>query len=88
MEPCPCGEDAGAFHDDVDAEIAPGQLLRIALGGDLERAPPTIDGVAVNLTVLPGSGRARVVAHQVGVGFDRAEIVDRHDLSMSVRPDS
>ena len=30
------GEDAGGLDDHVDAEIAPGQRLRVALGEDLE----------------------------------------------------
>jgi hypothetical protein len=32
------GEDAGAFENDIDAEILPGKLRRIALGEHFDRA--------------------------------------------------
>jgi hypothetical protein len=39
------------------------------------------DGVAIDLTLREAAVN-RVVAHQVGVGFDRAEIVDRDDVDV------
>ena len=77
------GEDAGAFQHDVDAEIAPGQVLRVALGEHLERVSAfDVDGVALHLDGLRETAMHRVVAHQVGVGLDRAEIVDRDDVDV------
>jgi hypothetical protein len=40
------GEDAGAFHRDVDAEILPRQRGRVLDGGDLDGAVADADGVA------------------------------------------
>ncbi len=39
-------EDAGAFERDVD--VLPGQLGRVALGGDADRAVADVDRVAVD----------------------------------------
>ena len=76
------GEPAGAFHDDVDAEIAPGKLLGIGLGKHGEV-------VAVGLEVTVGgahlAGEAAmhgVELEQMGVHLGRAEIVDRHEIEV------
>ena len=70
------GEDAGAFQRDVDAEFLPRQLSGIALGGDLDLAVAEADRIAVD---RHGAGKAAmdgIEAQQMGVGLDRAEIVD------------
>ena len=76
------GEAAGAFHDDVDAEIAPGKLLGIGLGKHGEV-------VAVGLEVTVGgahlAGEAAMHAvelEQMGVHLGRAEIVDRDEIEI------
>ena len=35
--PVGVGEEAGRLDDDVDAQVAPGQLRRVALGEHLDR---------------------------------------------------
>ena len=73
-------EDAGAFEGDVD--VAPGQGLGVALGGDADRAAADIDAVAGDGD--PGGEAAvhAVVAQQMRVGFDGAEIVDGDHLDI------
>lgn len=77
------GEDAGAFHHDVDVEIAPGEVLGVALGENLEAvAAFDLDGVAINGDFLGEAAVDGIEAHQVCVGFDRAEIVDRDHVDV------
>ena len=76
------GEDARAFQRDLDAEFLVGQLGRVALGGHLDRATADVDRVAGDLHVMRELAVHRIVAEQVGVGLDRAEIVDRDDLDV------
>ena len=76
----PVGEDAGAFEGDVD--VAPRQLGGVAQRGDADRAAADVDRVAGD---GDGAGEAAVdavVAHQVGVGLDRTEVVERDDLDV------
>ena len=61
-------------------------LRGIALGRDADRAAAGVDAVPGR---LDGAGEAavdRIVAQQVGVGFDRAEVVDRHHLDVGRGP--
>ena len=59
-----------------------GSFDGIALGGDLHLAAADIDRVAVDLDLVREAAVHGVEAQQVGVGLDRAEIVDRHDLDV------
>ena len=74
------GEDAGALERDVD--VLPGQRLGVALGGHLDRAAADVDGVAGDGDGAREAAVHAVVAHQVGVGLDRAEVVERDDLDV------
>ena len=76
------GEDARAFQRDLDAEFLVGQLGRVALGGHLDRAAADVDRVAGDLHLMRELAVHRIVAEQVGVGLDRAEIVDGDDLDV------
>ena len=76
------GEDAGAFQRDVDAEFAVRQLGGLLDGRDLDRAAPDVDRVALDGRPWREPAVDRVVTQQVGVGLDRPEIVDRHDLDV------
>ncbi len=76
------GEEAGAFQRHVDAELAPGQLRRIALGGHRHPAAPGIDGAVLGLDLAGEGAVDGVVAQQMGVGLDRAQIVDGDDLDV------
>ena len=52
-------EDAGALNDEVDAQVAPGQLRGVAVGHDLDRAAVDGDGaVAVDLRAADAVRRA------------------------------
>ena len=74
------GEDTGAFQRDVD--IVPRQFLGVAQRGHFHRALAHIDAVAGHFHLGGEAAVHAVVAQQVGVGLDRAEIVDRHDLDI------
>ena len=76
------GEDAGAFHRDVDAEIFPGQRRGILHGGHLDRAVADADGVALHGDFAGEAAMHAVEAQKMRVGFDRAEIVDAHHLDV------
>jgi hypothetical protein len=69
---------SSAMSTPSSAAARPGRAqIAVTLIGPL----PTSIVSPVTFT-LPGSGHARVIAQQVGVGLDRAEIVDRDDLDV------
>ena len=75
----PVGENSGGFNDDVDAELFPrqaGGFFLIEHGDrlavDLHDAVTAFDFTGVNAV-------GRVVAKQVGVGFQIRHVVDRDD---------
>ena len=77
------GEHAGGLQDDVDAEVAPGQLGRVALGQELERAVALDRDRVVGVRDLGAeAAHDRVVLEQVGHGADVAEVVDGDDLDV------
>ena len=82
------GEDAGAFQDDVDAELAPGQLREVALGQHLDRRQRLAGGgadvqrVALELGLAREAAVHAVVAEQMRVGGGRRQVVDRHHLDV------
>ena len=76
------GEDARAFQGDVHLQLGVRQVGRVALGRDFDLARANVDPV---LAGRDGAGEAavhRVIAEQVGVGLDRTQVVDRHDLDV------
>ncbi len=74
------GEEAGAFHRHVD--VAPGQVLGVADRGDADRAAAHVDRVAVDLHLAREAAVHAVEADEMGVGLDRAEIVDGDHLDV------
>ena len=78
----PGGEDAGALERDLDAHRLVRQLGRIALGGHLDRTGADVDGVAFDRHLAGEAAVYAVETHQMGVGLDRAEIVDGDDLDV------
>ena len=76
------GEDAGAFERDVDAELLPGQLGRVLDGGDLEFLIADGDLVAVDGHFMREAAVHAVIAEQMRVGLDRAEVVDGDDVDV------
>ncbi|MNK46551.1 hypothetical protein D3C87_653360 [compost metagenome] len=77
------GEDAGAFERDIDAEFLVRQRCRIANGRHLDRlAAANDDRVAFDLYVGRELAVDRIVAKQMGVGFNRAEVVDGNNFDI------
>jgi len=68
------GEDAGALHRDVDAQIAPRKRLGVTLGGHLDGTGAHVDGVAVDGDLRREMPVHGIVPQQVGIGFHRAEV--------------
>ena len=78
------GEDAGAFERHIDAELAPRQFRRVALGGDADLAAADIHPVVAGRDLAGKAAVHAVVAQEVRVGLDRAEIVDADHLDLGV----
>ena len=76
------GEDARAFERDVDAEILVRQFRRVPDRRDLDLAAADVDRVAVDRHFMGETAMHAVEAQQMGVGLDRAEIVDGDDLDV------
>src|SRR5258708_32618388 len=70
-------EEAGAFERDVYAHVLPRKLRWVALGVDLDLAIAEADRVALDRDPAGKAAMHRVVAQQMCVGLDRAEIVER-----------
>ena len=83
------GEDTGAFHRDVHVEFAVGQVLRITDGGHEDRLAVDDDLVTINIYICRKTAMYRIETEQVGVGFNRSEIVDGHhfDIGASMLDD-
>jgi hypothetical protein len=79
------GEEAGRLDHDVDAEVAPGQSGRIALGEDLDLVAAGDDRVAVDLDPAGVAAEDRVVLEQVGHRGRVDEVVDRDEVDVRAR---
>src|SRR5437899_1659830 len=79
----PRGEEAGALQGNVDAQGLVGQLGGVADGGDLDRPQAHVDRVAVDVDEAGEAAVDAVVAQEVGVGLDGAQVVDRHHLDVA-----
>ena len=62
--------------------VLPGQLGRVLDRRHLDRAAADVDRVAGDLHLVRETAVHGVVAQQVGVGLDRAEVVDADDLDV------
>ena len=76
------GEDAGALHRDVDAEVLVRQLGGVLDRRDLDLVAADVDRVALDHHFLREAPVHAVEAQQMRVGFDRPEVVDRDDLDV------
>src|SRR5215204_5842344 len=76
------GEDPGALHGDVDAEVLPRQLRRVLDRRHLDGAVAAVDGIALNLHLAGKTAMHRVEAKEMGVGLDGSEIVDGDDYDV------
>src|SRR5262249_42434923 len=75
---------AGAFEYHIDAELAPWELGRVALGGDPNLAATRIHPILPGRHFAGEAAMYTVVAQQMRIGLDRAEIVDADDLEFLV----
>ena len=77
------GEEAGGLDDDVDAEVAPRQLLGVALGEDLERVAVDLDAVVGGLRPRRRGGRVTesYLSRWAIVSSD-AEVVDGDEVDV------
>ena len=80
------GEQAGRLDHDVGAQVAPGQLARVALGEHLERLPAHRDLVGGGLDLERQAAEDRVIFQQVSQGGVVGEVVGADQLD--VRPGS
>ena len=80
------GEEAGALKHQVDVQVPPGKLRRVALA-QVANAPAVDDQVAVigaDLAVVTAVNR--IVANEIGEILDRAKVVDRHQFQFRACP--
>jgi hypothetical protein len=76
------GEDAGAFHGDIDAELPVRQGRRVLDRRDPDLLAVDDEELAVDGDVRREAAMDGVEAEQVSVRLDRAEIVDRNHLDV------
>src|SRR5690606_31498137 len=74
--------DAGAFERDVDAEFLPRKLGRILDRRHLERIGTDVDRVALDPNLMRETPMHRIIAQEMGIGFNRSEIVDCNDVDV------
>ena len=78
------GEVARRLDHDVDAEVAPRQGRRVALGEHLELRAAGLDHAVAELDTLRKRPEHRVVLEQVRHRLRVGEVVHRHDLEVAV----
>ena len=81
----PLGEEAGRLDHDVDAEVAPRQVGRIALLEDLDLLAVDRDRAAALGDLAGEPPEDRVVLQEVGEGRVVGDVVDRDDVEVRVR---
>ena len=74
------GKDAGAFQHDV--HIRPGKISRVADRRDGDGAATDVDAVIGGRNLDGKPAMDRVELQQMGIGFDRTQVVDRHHLDI------
>src|SRR5438270_8606612 len=77
-------KNTGAFERDIDAELAPRQFRRVALGGDADLAPADIHPTVAAGHLTGEAAVHAVVAQEMSVAFDRPEIIDPDDFDLAV----
>src|SRR4029077_1863476 len=77
------GEEPGALEHVLDADVAPGELGRVALGAHADAVAVHHHVVAVDLDLAVEAAVHRVVARQVGVGLRVAQVIERDDLHLA-----
>jgi hypothetical protein len=76
------GEAAGAFHDDVDTEFAPRELLRVRFGEHGDVLPVGLEAAVGDGNIGREPAVHAVELEQQRIHVGRAEIVDRHEIQV------
>ena len=76
------GENAGAFHGDINAELFMRQLGGIFHSGHFDRAATHIDCIPMHDHIMRETAMHRVIAHQMRIGFHRTQIIDADNLKI------
>ena len=79
------GEEPGRFDDDVDAEVAPRQVRRVALGEDLDVLAADRDAVVGGADLGREPAQDAVVLQQVRHGLLVAEVVRGDEFDVGTR---
>ena len=74
------GEETGRLDDEVDADLTPGQVRRIALGQDVHRLSVTGDLGVAGLDRAGVAAVHGVVLQEVRQRGSRCQVVDGDDL--------
>ena len=77
------GEEPRRFDHELDLEVAPGEVRRIALGKDLQLGLAGLDRGIADLDVLVQLPENGVVLEQVPHRLRVAEVVDRDELEVA-----
>ena len=80
------GVETGALENDVDVEVAPGQVVSVGLGVDLDLLAVDDDGVlgSLDLVIARVVALRGVILQQVREHVGRGEVVDGNDLGALV----
>ncbi len=76
------GEETGRLDDDVDAEVAPGEIGGVALRQHLQDVAVHRDATVDGLDRAREGAADRVALEQVGHRLQRAEVVDRDEVDV------
>src|ERR1700704_2663237 len=76
------GETAGAFHNDVDAKVAPRKLLGRRFGKDCNVLAVGLEPAAYDTDLAGEPPMHAVELEQMSVHRGRAEIVDRDEVEI------
>ena len=81
-------EEAGRLEHDVDAEVAPGQLGRVAHGQRLQLVAVDVQSAVADRDVAVERPEHRIVLEQVRHRLQIAEVVERDDLEIAAPVDA
>ncbi len=81
--PVAAGKDARRLHDDIGANVAPGDLRRVPLGEGLDLVVADAQHVAIVRNVLGPDPVRRVVLEQIRQAVERHQVVRRHHLDVA-----
>ena len=77
------GEQAGAFQRDIHTQFLVRQFGGVLDGGDLDPVAGGDDVIAIHAHLRRETAMHAVIAQQMGVGFDRPQVIDGHHLDVA-----